>query len=144
VQADVSVAFARGHGEVDFALFIRDMKFASVVDAGEDSSAGQTTEHRIGVTAENENAFAGFALRGGPFDGDAMGGVLAGKTEDFRDAGGAHVLETDQAESRDGVAAVKFGAETAGQEFLHHGGADAEIHEQTAEDEPFESGDFHG
>lgn len=81
------------------------------MDAGEDASAGERVEEGAGVAPGDEDSFFCGSAFVFPFDGDAVGGILAGDAGKLRESFGADLLESDEANPCDGVSLDEFRAE---------------------------------
>ena len=81
-----------------------DVELGEVVLAGEDASAKQIVDGRVGVATGYEDALVGDAIVIVPEHGYAVGGVLAAQADHFGRRPGAQVLKTDQANAHDCLA----------------------------------------
>ncbi len=127
----------------DVAVLVGDFELRVVVNSGKDSASGERVEARVGVTAGDEDAFFCCAVFMVPFDGDAVGGVLAIDAGERWEKSRADLFETDETNPCDGVTFHKLRPEILRQMRLNDIGRDPVVQEKATPDDSFDRGDFH-
>ncbi len=87
----------------DGSLIIGNIKLRTVVNSREEPAPRQPIEAGIRIPPRNEHPRLGEAVRIVPFDGDAMGRILAGDTNEFRKESRPNALQSNETDAGDGV-----------------------------------------
>ena len=85
---------------------IGDSEICEVMLAGKEASAREMVEPGACVSAWDKHTLAGLAGRLIPEDGDTVGGVLTGDTEEARKPPGPNLLQPDKTDASDSITIV--------------------------------------
>lgn len=112
------------------------------MNPGEEATARQGVEPRVRMPSGNKDPLSSSGIIF-PFNGDPMGGILAGDPLQARQVFRTNLFQADQADSGNSESLHQLGPEVGGQDGFHHIWGNPVVEQNPAPDDSAEGGDGH-